>query len=200
MLGYFLFFFQCKSGTNEWTIFRPDASEISGGTARFKPRGASFPPSYRPEIRLPNKNQCDITSVRPPTSREVTDLYPLPDGVVRGRPAVLLVVETRALGRPVGVVLGGGGDLLRGNLSRLHAQRLHTGKRCQRQEKKTSISNEFKSSDREDVVGFFFFWMNESRELLMCLVKNRCDKCLPLYHRAKLDERFLFLNTSQALN
>lgn len=66
--------------------------------------------------------------------------------------------------------------------------------------KKTSISNEFKSSDREDVVGFFFFWMNESRELLMCLVKNRCDKCLPLYHRAKLDERFLFLNTSQALN
>lgn len=132
-----------------------------GGTARFKPRGASFPPSYRPEIRLPNKNQCDITSVRPPTSREVTDLYPLPDGVVRGRPAVLLVVETRALGRPVGVVLGGGGDLLRGNLSRLHAQRLHTGKRCQRQEKKKPPLATSSRVQTEKMLLFFFFFWNE---------------------------------------
>ena len=58
-------------------------------------------------------------------------LDPLPDGVVRRRPAVLLVVETRPLGRPVGVVLGGGDDLLGGDLPRLHAQRLHTGERWQ---------------------------------------------------------------------
>lgn len=132
---------------------RARSREVRHGSNRGE-RAFLLPTDLRSDLQ--NKNQCDITSVRPPTSREVTDLYPLPDGVVRGRPAVLLVVETRALGRPVGVVLGGGGDLLRGNLSRLHAQRLHTGKRCQRQEKKTSISNEFKSSDRE-VVGFFFF-------------------------------------------
>lgn len=45
-------------------------------------------------------------------SANPTDLYPLPDGVVGGRPAVLLVVETRAFGGPVGVVLGGGADLV----------------------------------------------------------------------------------------
>lgn len=65
--------------------------------------------------------------------RRSTDLYPLPDSVVRGRPAVLQVVEARAFRRPVGVVLGGGGDLLRGDLPRLHAQRLHAGKICREQ-------------------------------------------------------------------
>lgn len=43
--------------------------------------------------------------------KNATDLYPLPDGVVRGRPAVLVVVEARAFGGPVIVVLGGGADL-----------------------------------------------------------------------------------------
>lgn len=177
---------------------RARSREVRHGSNRGE-RAFLLPTDLRSDLQ--NKNQCDITSVRPPTSREVTDLYPLPDGVVRGRPAVLLVVETRALGRPVGVVLGGGGDLLRGNLSRLHAQRLHTGKRCQRQEKKKPpLATSSRVQTEKMLLVFFFEWMNESRELLMCLVKNRCDKCLPLYHRAKLDERFLFLNTSQALN
>lgn len=69
--------------------------------------------------------------------RRSTDLYPLPDGVIRGRPAVLRVVETGALGRPAGVVLGGCGDLLRGDLPGLHAQGLHAGKICR--EQKNSI-------------------------------------------------------------
>lgn len=68
---------------------------------------------HEPELRLRNERSAH--------------LYPLPDGVVRRRPAVLVVVETRSLGRPVGVVLGGGDDLLGGDLPRLHAQWLHTG-------------------------------------------------------------------------
>lgn len=50
-------------------------------------------------------------SVKPEPSTW-TDLYPLPDGIIGGRPAVLLVVEARAFRGPVGVVLGGGADLL----------------------------------------------------------------------------------------
>ncbi len=61
------------------------------------------------------------------------DLYPLSDGVVWWRPAVLLVVETWAFGGPVGVILRGGGDLLWGNFPRLHTEWLHTGETCQRQ-------------------------------------------------------------------
>lgn len=59
-----------------------------------------------------------------------TDLNPLPDGVVWRRPAVLRVVEPRALWRPVGVVLRGRCDVLRGNFPRLHSQRLVTAGIC----------------------------------------------------------------------
>ena len=57
-------------------------------------------------------------------------LDPLLDAVVGGGPAILLVVEAGPLWRPVVVVLGGGGDLVRGHLSRLHAQRPHARKVC----------------------------------------------------------------------
>lgn len=77
--------------------------------------------------------------------RRSTDLYPLPDGVIRGRPAVLRVVETGALGRPAGVVLGGCGDLLRGDLPRLHAQRLHAGEICHEQKNSIKASKPEKS-------------------------------------------------------
>lgn len=99
------------------------------------------------EIRLWNEAQRDVnySSYNPSfdlkkRSADPTDLYPLPDGVVGGRPAVLLVVETRAFGGPVGVVLGGGADLVWGNLPRLHTQRLRAGKSCRGQKNSIKTS------------------------------------------------------------
>lgn len=82
--------------------------------------------------------------------RTSTDLYPLPDGVIRGRPAVLRVVETGALGRPAGVVLGGCGDLLRGDLPWLHAQRLHAGKICREQKNSIKAWNHIKFAAQKE--------------------------------------------------
>lgn len=81
----------------------------------------------------------------------ITDLYPLPDGVIRGRPPVLLVVEAGAFGRPVGVVLGGGADLVWRNFPWLHTQWLHASKIWQRQ-KKTLINKSLKVTSELKVV------------------------------------------------
>lgn len=128
--------------SNKWV------EQYSGqmGSASPHPSRSAETPAKTKKLSSDSEMSCVAPSIiyKSRGGGTSTHLYPLPDGVVRGRPAVLRVVEAGALGRPAGVVLGGCRDLLWGDLPWFHAQGLHAGKICRGQKNSIKTSKEYK--------------------------------------------------------